>query len=279
MGRPDPVLNMFKDQNLIPLLMPQSGIHPLQLVGIYGKNLIPLGDISTALQAPGWSPPPVIEDTAMPGILEGKSSARVKLSIGLEILGKFLKAATGKTLDFSIAYQKAKTLTFKFSGVTAERVEISRLDQYLGKANIHPDSVHIERMMIEDSVGILTTTLKSKKFVINAQQENGREIGVDLPVLREAAGGSVQIETENEAGTGVSYEGTVAVTFAIQGIRMFFDDSGHYTAFDPFKAGQHAVRSQESMGMDTSRYEPRFLAVGAGFGRFGGEKGARAALE
>jgi len=269
MGRPDPVLNMFKDKNFIPLLVPQSGISPLQLVGIYGKNLIPLGDLAVSLPAPaGAELPPVIQDITLGGSFEGKYSAKVKLSVGLQILGNIIKALSGKHLDLTAAYSSARTITFKFSGVSAEKVEINRLDRYLAQAGIHPEGAHIEQMMIDDKVGVLTMILKSKKYVISAQKEGGEKISISIPVIQKTAGGSLSVESEDSSNTEISYEGPTPVTFAVQGIRLFFDDSGHYTAFDPFKAGQVAVRTEESRGFDTSRFEPQFLEIGGAFARF-----------
>jgi len=269
MGRPDPVLNMFKDKNFIPLLVPQSGISPLQLVGIYGKNLIPLGDLAVSLPAPsGIELPPVLDDITLGGSFEGKYSAKVKLSVGLKLLGNILKALSGKQIDLTAAYSSARTITFKFSGVSAEKVEINRLDRYLANANIHSEGAHIEQMMIDDKVGVLTMILKSKEFVISAQREGGEKISVSVPVIQKTAGGSLTVESQDSSNTEISYKGPTPVTFAVQGIRLFFDDGGHYTAFDPFKAGQVAVRNEESRGFDTSRFEPQFLDIGGGFARF-----------
>jgi len=190
MGRPDPVLDMFKMQNFLPLLLPQQGIGPMQMVMMSGKDLHPLGELAISLVAPpGTATPPVISDIATAASLEGKRSSQVKLSIGIEILGNILQALTGKSLNVAAAYNKAKTITFKFSDVSADKIEINKLDQYLGKASIHPDSKHIETMMIDDKVGVLTMTLKSKKFVVSAKDEKGFDLKVDVPVIQGIAGG------------------------------------------------------------------------------------------
>lgn len=272
MSRPDPVLNMFKAQNFLPLLLPQQGILPLQLVGMFGKTLSPLGEMKTSLPAPvGVDVPPLLSDIATAASLEGKSSAQVKLSIGLEILGNILQALSGKNLDLSVAYQNAKTVTFKFADVSADKVEINKLDQYLGKATIHPDGKHLEKMILEDKVGVLTMTLKTKKFIISAQGESGTNLSVSVPMIQGLVGGSVGVEAQNASSSDVAYEGPTAVTFAAQGVQLFFDDGGHYTAFDPFVVGQHAVRGDAARGQDTTSFVPRMLKIDSGFARFGPE--------
>ena len=268
MGRPDPAMNMFRTQNFLPLLLPQQGILPLQLVGVYGKNLCPLGEMTTSLVAPrDVQVPPIVPDIATGASFEGKSSAPVKLSIGLEILGNLLKALTGKDLNLTAAYSKAKTVTFKFTDVSADKVEINRLDQYLGRASIHPDSRHIERMMIDDQVGVLTMTLKSKKFIITAQHEEGKDLNVSVPMIHGLVGGSVEVQSQDASSAEIAYEGTVPVTFATQGVQLFFDDAGNYTAFDPFRAGQHAVRGGARHERSTRGFEPRMLTAEGGFAR------------
>jgi hypothetical protein len=278
MGRPDPVMQMFKKENFLPLLVPRQDILPLQLVGMSGKDLSPLGEVSTALVAPaGVSLPPIVSDIATAASMEGKASSQVKLSVGLEILGNILNALAGSKMDVSAAYEKATSVTFKFSDVSADKVEITKLDQFLGKANIHPDSKHIERMMIADKVGILTMTLKSKKFTVSAQGESGLNVGVDVPVIQGIASGKLKVESKKADNSEIAFEGATPITFAAQGVRLFFDDRGHYTAFDPFKAGQGAIRGEGDSGRDTSGFEPEMLAIEGGFVRFGDDAKAAGA--
>jgi hypothetical protein len=263
------VLNLFKTQNFMPLLLPQSGIGPLQLVGLFGNNLTPLGQLTTSMTTPpGTAPPPIIQDIATGASWEGQSSAQVKLSIGLQILGNILQALTGQNLDVSTTYQNAKTMKFKFTDVSADKIELNVLDQYLGKANINPAGKQIEQMMLESKVGILSMTLKAKKFVTSGQNDSGTDIGVNVPVIQGVASGSLKVGFNNAQNTEIAYEGTVPVTFAAQGVHLFFDDQGHYTAFDPFKAGQQAVRGDQSRGRGISNFEPRMLTIEGAFARW-----------
>lgn len=269
MSRPDPVLNLFKTQNFMPLLVPQDGIGPLELVGVFGKNLSPLGGLAASMTAPsGVSVPPVLRDIATGASWEGETSAQVKLSIGLQILGNILQALTGQNLDVSSSYQRAETIKFKFTDVSADKVEINLLDQFLSKTGINPAGKHIEDMMLSGTVGVLTMTLKAKKFLTTAQDDHGMDLSLQVPIIQGVAGGSLKVGLNNNAKTEIAYEGQVPVTFAAQGVQLFFDDKGHYTAFDPFQVGQHAVRGVQESGLSTSSFQTRPLSIDGAFARW-----------
>lgn len=152
-------------------------------------------------------------------------------------------------------------LQFTFSDVNADKVELNVLDQYLGKAEIDSSGKQIQQMLLNERVGVLTMTLKSKKFVTSAQDGKGNDLSLQVPVIGGVASGSLKVGFESNRNTQLSYEGNVAVTFAAQGVQLFFDDAGHYTAFDPFNVGQHAIRGAEAQGADTRYFEPKMLRV------------------
>jgi hypothetical protein len=243
MSRPDPALNLLKDLGFLPVRLPKADIKPLQIVSKDGKDFNLLGDVQEAMVAePGVTVPPVFGDIQTANQVEGQRTARIKLSVGVNILGNILRALTGQNLDVSAGYQGAKTIAFQFSDVTVDRVDIVLLDRYLNRSDIHPDLRHIEELMIEDRVGIITATLKSKKYLTTAQDDRGIDISINVPVIKGIAGGTVSVGSTNSGNTQVAYEGATPVSFGFQAARLFFDDKGNYTAFDPFKVGEGALR-------------------------------------
>ena len=243
MSRPDPALMYLKDLGYLPVRLPRTDVVPLQLVARSGKDLDPLGHLADVMM-PGSIPlPAVLNDIQAAGGISGQRSARIKLSIGLTILGNIVQALTGKDLDFSAAYGRARTLRFEFTGVSVAKIDVVRLDQFLNRAGINPDCKHVEEMMIDDEVGVITATVSSRKFLVSAQDEADADVEVNVPVVQAVAGGNLKVEAAGAHQFGVSYEGVAPVIFGVQAVRLFFDENGHYTAFDPFKAGEGAVRA------------------------------------
>ncbi len=154
----------------------------------------------------------------------------------------------------------------------AGKVDIVRLDQFLNRAKIHPDSKHVEELMLENEVGVITATISSKKFLVTAQDENSFDISLNVPVIQQIAGGELKVNVTNSNKTEVAYEGTNAVAFGVQAIQLFFDENGHYTAFNPYEAGEVAVKA---IGLAAAS-KPKLFSVEGAFARFAKPQGRAA---
>lgn len=246
MSHPDPFLNLLKSISYIPLRLPRADVQPLQLLGIDGKDLTVLGQLSDAMRpGPTALLPPVQNDIQTASQIEGTRSAKVKLSIGLNLLGGIIGALTGQNLDVSAAYQHASTLTFEFDDVTVNNVSVILLDKYLNSSDIDPLAKQIQDLMIAGDAGVTTAVACSKKFVVTAQDSNGADINVDVPVIQNVASGKLGVSTTGANNTKVVYQGNTAITFGLQALRLGFDENGKITGFTQVASGSGAVRGLE----------------------------------
>ena len=65
---------------------------------------------------------------------------------------------------------------------------------------------------------------------------------MDVPVIKEIVGGNVQISTESDSGTKVTFEGEVPLVFGFQAVRLFYE-GGIFTSLEPEKTGQAGLES------------------------------------
>lgn len=272
MARPDPALMLLKDSGFLPVRLPRADMAPLQLLSKDGKDLNLLGELTNAMTAPaGVQLPPIVADIATANKISGQASSRVKLSIGIDILGGIVGALSGQKLSVGAGFERAKTMTFEFSDVTVDRIDIVLLDQYLNKVDIREEAQHIETLMIDDKIGVISATVKSKKFLVSAQDDTGRNLALDVPVIKSIASGNLEIEAANNSNTQIAYEGTQAVAFGVQAVQLFFDQNGNYTAFNPFKVGEGAVRKEGEPGV------PEAFDIEGGFVRVNADSRTRTA--
>jgi hypothetical protein len=252
MSHPDPFLNLLKDISFIPLRLPRADVQPLQLIGIAGKDLSVLGQLSDAVKAgPATVLPPVASDIATATQIQGARSSTVKLSIGLNILSGIIGALTGQNLDVSAAYKGASTLTFEFGDVTVSSVSIILLDKFLNSSDIDPAAKQIQDLMIAGDAGVTTAVARSKKYIVSAQNDHGVDINVDVPVIQNVASGKLGVSTTGNNNTKVVYEGPTAITFGVQALRLGFDANGKITGFTQVAAGAGAVRGLEPAATGT----------------------------
>ncbi len=242
MAKPDPFLNLLKDIGFLPLRLPREDVRPLQLVRQDGKDLNLLGDLANAMQ-PGSEPlPPIVSDIQSANSIQGTRTSKVKFSIGINVLGSIIRALTGEQMSLTAGFENAATLTFEFADVTVEKIDIILLDRYINRADIHPDAGSVREAMIEGKCGVITAVARTRKYLVSAQRENGSELGLSVPVIQGAVGGKVAVASANASNTKIAYEGAKPVTFGAQAIKLFFNDEGDFTTFQPVKAGDAAVR-------------------------------------
>jgi hypothetical protein len=246
MSHPDPFLNLLKDISFLPLRLPRADVQPLQLIGIDGKDLTVLGQLTDAMKSgPTSVLPPVQNDVQTASQIQGTRSSTVKLSIGLNLLGGIINALTGQNLDVSAAYQRASTLTFEFDDVTVNSISIILLDKFLNSSDIDPAAKQIQDLMIAGNAGVTTAVAQSKKFIVGAQNDHGADINVDVPVIHNVAGGKLGISTTGDNNNQVVYQGATPITFGVQALRLGFDTIGRITGFTQVAAGAGALRGLE----------------------------------
>ena len=248
MSRPDESITFLKDRGYSVFRVPRSDTRPLHTLLRSGKkDLDRLGELGT-ISIAGTNPlPSVSQDNVAPMEISGKESSSTKVEVGINILGNLIKALGGNTLGISAGFSRAKTLTFKYEGVLEDHVAVDRLDQFLTTCSFRPDGTTVIDALIDDAVFVITSTLKSKKFTVNAKGDSGTTVGLDVPVLNGAASGSVKVDLAKATEGTVTFESTTApVVFGFQAIQIFTDElDGRpiFTALDPLKPGSAAARA------------------------------------
>src|SRR4029079_15228437 len=118
-------------------------------------------------------------------------------------------------LGLDVAFKSARTVTFQYTGVMEDAVDVLSLEKFVKAGRISP---HIPAGTLEkllgDEVYVVTSVLKTKKIVVAAQGERGVEVKVDVPIIKGAVGGNVNVDTASGMESKFAFEGAVPVAFA-----------------------------------------------------------------
>jgi hypothetical protein len=192
----------------------------------------------------GSVPLPAIQSDTAPGIsIEGKESGSINISIGITILGSIIRAMGGSDLGLASNYSSARTVTFEYAEVLEDRIDRLKLEQFINTSQIKPEnSTGFVEKLIDDEIYVITSTLKSKKFIVNAQSDGGANVELNVPVIKAAVGGNVKVQAEGAQSGKVSYEGTAPLVFAIQAAQLVFNESGKFLTTEQLTPGSAAVR-------------------------------------
>jgi hypothetical protein len=243
MGNSDPFLTYLKSFGYSVIRLPRADIRPLQVLVRQDTRLTRLGDLVTVLK-PGKeiALPPLKENIAAANV-SGERTRDLSLGVGLTILGSIIGAMGGSQLGLDVTYKRAKTVAFEFSDVLEDRVDLADVDQYLTDADISAFSSHVAQLLESDAVYVTTSTIKTKKFIVQAKATDGTAFDIKVPEIQGVVGGNVKVSTNGDATSKVAYEGTIPLVFGFQAARLYYEQ-GRYTAFKPLEPGEGAFENK-----------------------------------
>jgi hypothetical protein len=269
MSRPDQSITFLRSFGYSVFRVPRLSAQPLELLHRNGKDLTRLGGVGDLIKGGSVPPPPVHRDDR-PGVdIEGTETSKVNVNVGVTILGAFIGALGGGNLGLQVGFNRARSVTFKYTAVTEDSIDVLLLEQFIkaGRINEHVPSGTVDKL-IDDEVYAITSVLKTHKIVVAAQGEGGTSVQLDVPVIQQAVGGNIKVGTEGAVTSNISFEGPVAVPFAFQAVQLVFDDSGEFLTTEQLAAGDAAARAP---GRDVRAASGRvFLGVNGAFARVSG---------
>jgi hypothetical protein len=268
MSRPDQSLAFLRQYGFSVFRFPRASAQPLELMHREGKDLTRLGMLPDLVE-PGAVKSLEVRREASPGIdIEGKETSRVNVTIGLSILGSFIGALGGGKLGLDVGFKNAWTVTFEYTGVMEDAVDILTLEKFIKAGKISPliPAGTLEKLL-DDEVYVLTSVLKTRKIVVTAQGEGGTDVAVDVPVVRQVVGANLKVEAAKTQDSRVAFEGPVPVAFAFQAVQLVFDDSGEFLTTQQIRAGDAAARALKPAALGGQGRGPVFLETRGAFVR------------
>jgi hypothetical protein len=244
MSRPDQSITFLRSHGFSVFRFPRASAQPLELMHREGKDLTRLGMVPDLVTAGAAAAPEVRRD-ASPGIdIEGKETSKVNIAVGLSLLGSFIGAVGGGKLGLDGAFSRARTVTFQYTGVMEDAVDVLALEKFVkaGRISPHIPSGTLEKLL-DDEVYVVTSVLKTKKILVSAQGDSGAAVKVDVPVIRQAVGATLSVDAAGTQESQVAFEGAVPVAFAFQAVQLVFDDSGEFLTTQQLPAGDAAART------------------------------------
>lgn len=248
----DPFVTYLKSFGYNAIRLPRASVSPLQVLAKSGKDLTWLGDLADVFQVQTAEALPPIERDSVASGISGQRSGEVSIGLGLSLLGGIISALGGSKIGLEVGYKRAKSAVFEFPEVVSDSVSVVKLDRFLGASDVNPNAVAVAKMLEADQIFVITTTIKSKKFTVEAKDKSGSDVAVDVPVIQNAVGATVKVSSSSDQTGKVTYEGAAALAFGFQAVQLFYEN-GAYTAFEPVEAGTIAAKALESAPKDGAK--------------------------
>jgi hypothetical protein len=247
----DPFLTCLKQSGFSVVRLPRANFTPLQILTLEKKEFTTLGMLPSVINGAGG--PPAVSLNVPAASISGQATAEMKIGFGLTLLGTILGAMGAGTVGLDAQYSKARAVTFRFSDVLMDTVDLTLLDQYLAESDIKPSARHVSKLLEVDDVYVVTATVKSRRISVEGKSQAGTSLALDVPAIQQLVGANVKVGSTRGQGSVVTYEGDTPLTFGFQAARLFFDQ-GRYTAFKPVEPGVAAARSLSGLAREPDLY-------------------------
>lgn len=202
--------------------VPREQINPLDLVG-RDKDQMKLGTLDQLLTNPG-NLPAITADQAAAQI-SGQTSSKLKLGIGINILGNVLGALAGSNLGIAAAYQQASTIQFEFTDVFFDSVLPLSVGKYLRDAEIDVGNPVLELYVLgKGQLFLITEVLKSASITVKAEKSDGTNLELKVPVIQQIANGKLNVDLDRSASGVVKYSGKKPLAFGFKSFRVDIED-------------------------------------------------------
>ncbi|HQV68302.1 MAG TPA: hypothetical protein PLJ62_06370 [Thermoflexales bacterium] len=217
----DPYINLLKSNGYNVVRLPRADFAPLLLLAKEdGKDLNRMGHIKDLLI--GAAPPRVKLNTPAASI-SGQRTATINTGIGLTLLGTFISALGGGQVGLDAQFKNTSSIAFEFPEVFADDVDVTKLDQYLGKAQINPNSKQMALLLDLDALYVVTGIIKAKKFSVDTTSASTGSAGLNAPVIQQIVGAKIQVSKDANSASKLSFEGQQMLTFGFQARRLVYD--------------------------------------------------------
>ena len=211
----DDSTNYLKGLGYNVVRLPREDIKPLQLLGVQNNQTLQLGGLDQ-LVLPATSPLPAITPDAKASAVNGQRSSELAAGFGLNVLAAII-GGLGGDASVKAEYKAANSITFEFADVTGDSIVPLDVGGYLRHARVDSGNKIVEQYVLGNGrLYLVTRTLKSKKFRVEARDFRGVSVGLDVPVLQQVVGVNVKVSIEATHTSMVTYEGSTPLVFGFQ---------------------------------------------------------------
>jgi len=219
----DPSITYLNSFGYNVIKLPRVGIAPLDLIG-KDKTTQFLDPLGTMWTSPVPAPLPGPPNPAT--VVNGKKSAALDLSFGLNILASTLAVFGASAPSLDLSHTSATGIQFNYSNVTSVSIGLGTLGGYLPTGRLNADNVTVQRYFGTPgaAVFLITEVLRSTSITITATDSNSNGVALDVPAIQGVVGAKVSVKPSNASSSAITFASDgpdpIAVNFGFKAVRL-----------------------------------------------------------
>jgi hypothetical protein len=241
----DKSMTYLADRGYNVVRHPSTEYKPLMLLGRQNGETLTLGALDALITKPP-GPLPQIGPDQVATDLNGNTSSKLALGLGLNILGNII-GAMGGNLGAKFNFSNAKSVEFTYSAVLTNSIVPIAVGNYLRAAEVDAGNLVLREYVLGNGeLFLITKIAKSNSFTVKFADSSETGVEVDVPTIQGVVGGNVKVEGSGQKSSVLTFSGPAQLVFAFQCFQVGVLDG--FLSLTSVKAGAVAAATLEGEG-------------------------------
>lgn len=229
--------SFLPDRDYLPMAMPTAGFGVLWVLTRNAGVLRRFGILSDVLVAQNGLPADAVRRDEITANTAGTTSKSTKAGLSLGIVNAIL-TAFGAKAELDLSATGARSVEYAYTDVTADVVNVARLDAWLATADLAPGGGRVADLLVAERLYLVTASLKAAGVTSKMRDAKGAALKVDVPVVQQLVGGGVTVSGSSARTSELTFHGSVALTIAAKVAQLKVDERGFWVQEEPVSGGE-----------------------------------------
>jgi hypothetical protein len=219
------------------MAMPTADFDVLWILTRDSGVLRRFGVLSDVLAVGDPLPAEVVRRDQITANATGTAAQSVKAGLSLGLANTILTALGGKAgLDLSAA--GAHSVEYHYTDVTADVVNIARLDAWLSHADLAPGAGRVADLLVAERLYMAVASLKAAGVTSKMRDGEGMDLEVDVPTVQQLVGGNVTVSGSSTRTNEFTFHGSAPLVIAAKIAQLKVDERGFWINEEPVSDGE-----------------------------------------
>ncbi len=229
--------SFLPDGDYLPMAMPTTDFDVLWILTRNGGALRRFGLLSDVLAAGDPLPAEAVRRDQITANAAGTAARSIKAGLSLGLANTILTALGGKAgLDLSAT--GAHSVEYHYTDVTADVVNIARLDAWLSGADLAPGAGRVADLLVAERLYMAVASLKAAGVTSKMRDERGMDLQVDVPTVQQLVGGDVTVSGSSTRTSELAFHGSAPLVIGAKIAQLKVDERGFWVNERPVSDGE-----------------------------------------
>jgi hypothetical protein len=229
--------SFLPDRDYLPMAMPTTDFDVLWILTRNGGALRRFGVLSDVLAAANPLPAEAMRRDRITANAAGTVARSTKAGFSLGLVNTIL-TALGAQAGLDLSATGAHSVEYRYTDVTADVVNLARLDAWLSDADLAPGAGRVADLLVAERLYTAVAALKAAGVTSTIRDEKGMDLEVDVPAVQELVGGDIMVSLSSTRTGELTFRGSAPLVIGAKIAQLKVDERGFWVSERPVSEGE-----------------------------------------